>query len=74
MRNLGQVGPPEAGVRVVGTTAGEGVVGSGEQLQHELVGAQAHAEQHGFVAVVGVDEVGGGELETGGKLDGLVPA
>ena len=72
MRNNRNAGPPQRRVRVVGAAAAERVVGLGQQLEHQLVGPQAEAEEQGVVAVVGRGIVGFGEQERGGQLHGFV--
>ena len=72
VRHHRRAGPAQRGVRIVGAAAAEGVVGLGQQLQHQLVGAQAQAQQQGVVAVVRGGVVGFGEQEGGGQLHGFV--
>ncbi len=70
----GQARSPQAGVAVVGAPAAEGVVALGQQLQHQLVGAQAQAQQQGIVAVVGGSVVVLGKQECRRQLHSLVAA
>ena len=65
---------PQRRVGIVRAPPAERVIGLGQQLQHQLIRAQAQAQQQGIVAVVRSGVVGFGEQESGGQLHGFVAA
>ena len=72
VRHNGDARPPQRGVRVVGAATAKRVVGLSQQLQHQLVGAQAQAQQQGVVAIVRGGVVGFFQQEGGSQLHGFV--
>ena len=74
---VGNPGEPlaiERGVAVVRASSAEGVVTFREQLQHQLFGFHAEAEQQAVVPVIGAQVVLVSEHPSRCPLDGLVAA
>ena len=71
---LGWPGRFRLGVAVVGSTAGEGVVFFGKELEHQLFRRHAHGQQEAVVAVVAAHVVLRLQETAGGDLDDFVSA
>ena len=62
----------QSGMTIVGTASAKWISRLGEELKHELLGRDAHGEQHCIVPVIGVGVILGFEQPSGGQLNGLV--
>ena len=72
VRNNRDARAPQRGVRIIGTPPAERVIGLGQQLEHQLVWAQAQTQQHRIITVIRSGVVGFFQQERGGQLDGFM--